>query len=91
MAAGITQLQVLQDCNSHNHIDCKEWVSIDTPWEIKHHQCNYNRKHFGQAHGSFPMIPPFSEWVDWGAASQMADLSLEVNLIKQKQPPWKVL
>ena len=37
MAAGITQLQVPQDCNNHNHINCKEWVFIDTPQEIKHY------------------------------------------------------
>ena len=45
--------------------------------EIEHHLCNRNWKHFGQAHGTFPTISPFSEWVDWGAASHTADLILE--------------
>ena len=78
MAPGITQLHVPQDHNNHNHIDCKEWVSIDTPQEIEHPLHNH-RKHFGQAHGSFPTILRFSKLVDWGAGSHMADLILKGN------------
>ena len=51
--------------------------SIDTPQEIESKLRDRNQHHFGQAHGMFPTIPPFSEWIDWGASSYISELILE--------------
>jgi hypothetical protein len=39
-----------------------------------------NRLRFGQAHGTFPIIPPFSESVDWAASTLSAEAILELPL-----------
>ena len=39
-----------------------------------HTKCN--QTHFGQAHGSFPTIPPFTEWIDWQVSTYQAELIL---------------
>ena len=83
-AAGIMYLHVPQDKMVSDYNECKEWISVDTPKEIEDHLRNRNQKHFGQAHGTFPTIPPFSEWVDWGATSHMADLILEGEFNNQE-------
>jgi hypothetical protein len=36
--------------------------------------------HFGQAHGTFPTIPPFSKSVDWVASTLSAEAILEGHL-----------
>ena len=59
-------------------------MSVDTSKEIENHLRNRNQKHFGQAHGTFPTIPPFSEWVDWYTASHMGDLILEGEFNNQE-------
>ena len=52
------------------------WISLKTPQEIKEALQKRNQTHFGQAHRSFPTIPPFSEWVDWQASTYEAELIL---------------
>ena len=56
---------------------CTERRSIVIPEEMEKHLIARNRKHFGQAKGNFPTIPPFSEHVNWAASTHEADLILE--------------
>ena len=46
------------------------------PQEIEEALQKCNEAYFGQAHRSFPTIPPFSEWVDWQASTYQAKLIL---------------
>ena len=89
MAVGITQLQVPQDNTVSDYNECQAWISVDTHTEIEHHLCNRNQKHLGQAHRTFPTIPPFSEWVDWDGASHTADLILEGKFDNQETTTLK--
>ena len=73
---GITRLQVPVDADNVNYEHCTEWLTIDTPAEIESRLLQRNQKHFGQAEGTFPTQPPFSEWVDWGASTHTAELIL---------------
>ena len=75
--AGITRLDVPADPDDVNYKSCVDWISIDTPEEIESRLLQRNQTHFGQADGLFPTRPPFSEWVDWGASTHVADLILE--------------
>lgn len=74
--SGITRVDVPTD-PSTPYKQCKDWLTIDTPKEIEDKLRAHNQQHFGQANGTFPTIPPFSEWVDWGASSHVSDLILE--------------
>ena len=44
---------------------------------MEHYLLEHNKKHFGQARGTFPTIPPFSDLVDWSATTPAADLILQ--------------
>ena len=74
---GISRLEVLQDPTNFDYKKCTEWITIDTPQEIESKLFGRNQRHFGQAHGTFPTVPPFSEWIDWGASSHISELILE--------------
>ena len=76
---GVTRLEVPRDPTTKDYNNCMDWISIDTPDEIAERLLQRNQTHFGQAHGTFPTVPPFSEWVDWSASSHTADLILEGN------------
>ena len=56
--------------------DCSNWTTINSPEEIEKFLLQRNRKHFAQAAGTFPTIPPFSEDVDWAASTPESDLIL---------------
>ena len=75
--SGITRLDVPRDPDDTDYNHCTDWVSIETPKEIEERLLQRNQKHFGQATGTFPTIPPFSEKIDWGASTHTADLILE--------------
>ena len=75
--AGITRLDVPADSTNTDYNNCSSWITIDTPSEIEERLLQRNRKHFGQADGTFPTTPPFSEWCDWGASTHTAELILE--------------
>jgi hypothetical protein len=55
-------------------------TAVTDPTEIRHALICRNRLHFGQAHGTFPTIPPFSESVDWAASTLSAEAILEGHL-----------
>ena len=59
--------------------ECTHWKSVETPAEVEKFLIERNRKHFGQAKGTFPTTAPLSEEVDWGAFSHAAELTLEGN------------
>jgi hypothetical protein len=50
---------------------------LTDPVEIRQALICRNRLHFGQAHGTFPTIPPFTNAVDWTASTPDADAILE--------------
>jgi hypothetical protein len=58
---------------------CTEWVSVDLPKDIETHLRTRNRKHSGQAEGTPPTMPPFSDHVDWAASTRTSKLILEGN------------
>ncbi len=73
---GLTRLLVPQD-TEHDPKTCTEWVSVDLPRDIENHLRARNRKHFGQAEGTPPTMPPFSDHVDWAASTRTAELILD--------------
>ena len=79
--SGLSRLEVPRNSEQFGYTECKEWITVDTPTEIKDKLRRHNQHHFGQADGTFPTVPPFSEWVDWGASSHTADLILDGNLL----------
>lgn len=73
----LTRLDVPRNPTETNYKSCSQWISLDTPEAIKSKLIRRNQQHFGQAQGTFPMIPPFSKWIDWSASSHIADLILQ--------------
>ncbi|KAL7569758.1 hypothetical protein ACA910_005702 [Epithemia clementina (nom. ined.)] len=76
-SSGISKLEVPRDPQVTDYASCTDWISIDTPLDIESRLRDRNRRHFGQAHGTFPTVPPFSEWVNWGASTHVAELLLD--------------
>ena len=74
---GISGLEVPQDSTKFDYKHCTEWITIDTPQDIKSKLRECNQRHFGHAHSTFPTVPPFSEWIDWGTSSHISDLILD--------------
>ena len=61
---GLTRIQVPANPNEKPSNDCTEWLTIDTSLEMADKLIERNRGHFGQADGTFPTIPLFSEKID---------------------------
>ena len=57
--------------------ECKPWASTEAPALAEKHLLERNQDRFGQAHGSFPTVPTFSEFADWAASTHQAGLALE--------------
>ena len=57
--------------------ECTEWRAVELPKEIEEYLLRRNTMHFGQAKGSFPTVPPFSDHVDWAASTYESELILE--------------
>ena len=74
---GISRLEVPQDPTNFDYKHCTEWITIDTPQDIESKLRKCNQRHFGQVHGTFPTVPPFSKWINWGASSHISELILE--------------
>lgn len=75
--SGLSKIDVPQDPLDRNYKTCTEWITVTTPTEIDSKLRERNQRHFGQAHGTFPTVPPFSEIIDWSASTHTADLILE--------------
>ena len=73
----LTSIQVPLDPHEPASNDCTQWVNIDAPDTIQHKLKQRNQTHFGQAHGTYPTIPPFSEKVNWEANTYTSELILE--------------
>jgi hypothetical protein len=73
---GLARLLVPEDIDE-DPTTCTEWVSVDLPHDIKTYTRDRNRKHFGQAAGTLPTMPPFSDHIDWAASTRTAKLILE--------------
>ena len=84
------KLRMMKDSNDSqlNHIqvpadefaDPKEtddWITVTDPVAIEEHLLRRNKSHFGQALGTFPTVPPFTELVDWCASTLESDQLLE--------------
>jgi hypothetical protein len=76
---GLSRLEVPRDQTERDYKACTDWITIDVPKEIEQKLLERNQFHFGQADGTHPTIPPFSEWIDWGASTHQAELILEGN------------
>lgn len=72
-------MEVTRAPDDREYNKCCDWITIDTPKVIKDKLRERNQVHFGQAKDSFPTIPPFSKWIDWGASAHQAELILEGN------------
>ena len=76
-SSDLSRLEVPHHPNEQNYKQCRDPITLDTPKDIKQKLRERNKSHFGQVHGSFPAIPPFLEWIDWGASTHQAELILE--------------
>jgi hypothetical protein len=56
---------------------CTSWETLEDPVEVQEALQQRNRIHFGQAKGTFPTTPLFSDHVDWMASTIAADVILE--------------
>jgi hypothetical protein len=72
---GLTILEVQSNGDfSNNHCrDCTSWSVLTDLVEIRRALICRNRLHFGQAHGTFPTVPPLSNAVGWTASTPEAD------------------
>jgi hypothetical protein len=77
--SGITTVEVPSngDFSTPHCKNCTSWSLLTDPVEIRQALICRNRLHFGQAHGTFPTIPPFTDAVDWAASTTSADAILE--------------
>jgi hypothetical protein len=73
---GITCLLVPKD-KDEDPKTCTGWVSVDLPHDIETHLRYRNRQHFGQAAGTPPTMPPFSDHIDWAPSTRTAELILK--------------
>ena len=73
----MNKIEVPRNQDDKNYKSCKDWITLDAPKDIEEKLRERNQTHFGQAHGKFPTVPPFSEWIDWGASTHVAELLLE--------------
>ena len=64
--------------------ECSNWKTITSSEEMEQYLLDRNQKHFGQARGTFPTIPPFSDLVDWSATTPAADLICKVTLMMRQ-------
>ena len=85
---GITTVEVPSngDLSTPNCKQCQSWNLLTDPVEIRQALICRNRLHFGQAHGTFPTIPPFSEDIDWAASTTISDEILEGLPSSNNQP-----
>lgn len=74
---GVTNVQIPSDRDFAKCKVCTSWTNLEQPQEIQNALLKRNRLHFGQAQGTFPTVPPFSETVDWEAGTYQADLILD--------------
>jgi hypothetical protein len=75
---GITAVRVPTDGNySTNHCKkCESWQTLDDPTEVLEALQHRNQIHFGQAHGTFPTTPQFTDHINWMASTISADMIL---------------
>jgi hypothetical protein len=75
---GITAVRVPTDGDySTDHCKkCDSWQTLDDPTEVQEALQHHNQIHFGQAHGTFPTTPQFTDHVDWMASTISADMIL---------------
>jgi hypothetical protein len=75
---GITAVRVPTDGDySIDHCKkCDSWQTLDDPTEVQEALQHRNQIHFGQAHGTFPTTPQFTDHIDWMASTISADMIL---------------
>ena len=56
---------------------CNQWNTVKTPKELPDALLKRNKQCFGQAFGTFPTVPPFSEKINWGLSTHTTKLILE--------------
>ena len=80
----MNKLLIPQTANPSSSTSNVNWISLETPHEIEEALQIHNQTHFGQAHGSFPTIPPFSRWVAWQASTYQTELILNSTFQQDK-------
>jgi hypothetical protein len=77
--AGITTVKVPtnRDYSTEYCKTCTSWKTLEDPVEVQAALQQRNRIHFGQAKGTFPTTPLFSNHVDWMASTIATDMILE--------------
>jgi hypothetical protein len=75
---GITAVRVPTDGDySTDHCKkCDSWQTLDNPTEVQEALQHRNKIHFGQANGTFPTTPQFTDHIDWMASTIKADMIL---------------
>lgn len=73
---GITKLLVPHDKNVHP-LKCKNWKTLDAQDDITKTLHKHNQKHFGQAQGMPPTVPPLSHQLDFEASTATTEMILE--------------
>ena len=58
---GLSHLEVPHDPVERDYKNCKDWITIDLPHEIECLLHEQNICHFGQTHGTFPIVPNYSK------------------------------
>jgi hypothetical protein len=61
---GITAVRVPTDGDTDHCKKCDSWQTLDDPTEVQEALQHRNQIHFGQAQGTFPTTPQFTDHVD---------------------------
>jgi hypothetical protein len=77
--AGITAVRVPTDGDySTDHCKkCDSWQTLDDPTEVQVALQHQNQVHFGQAHGTFPTTPQFTDHINWMASTISSDMIMK--------------
>jgi hypothetical protein len=75
---GITAVSVPTDgdFSTYHCKKCDSWQRLYDPTEVQEALQHRNQVHFGQAHGTFPTTPQFTNHIDWMASTITADMIL---------------
>jgi hypothetical protein len=58
------------DYSTNNCKKCDSWQTLDDPTDVQEALQHRNQIHFGQAYGTFPTTPQFTDHVDWMASTK---------------------
>jgi hypothetical protein len=79
---GMTWVQIPaeRDLTNPNCKTCETWITLDQPEAIREALIQWNRLHFRQAQGIFPLKAPFFKKITWEVDTPYSDLLLDGNI-----------